>query len=151
MPAYMLHQFEEHVDDRFRRFVDQELGNGRPVLTRLDIFLINVPGVWGIFAGSFALSATVALGYGLIPAYSALINVFMNVAPAIKMRRYNPGLISALLLLLPTSIWAITQLSQAEGVTWPYHVLGVGLGAAIHMGIMALAAKRLRSGMPRPA
>lgn len=151
MPAYMLHQFEEHVDDRFRRFVDQELGLGRPVLTRQDIFLINVPGVWGLFAGAFALSATLALGYGLIPAYSALINVFMHVAPAIKMRRYNPGLISAFLLLLPASIWAITLLSQAEGVTWQYHLLGVGLGIAIHAGIMILAAQRLRGSVPSAA
>lgn len=148
MPAYMLHQFEEHFDDRFRRFVDQAIGQGRPVLTRQDIFLINVPGVWGLFAGAFALSATLALGYGLIPAYCALINVFMHVAPAIKMRRYNPGLISALLLLLPSSTWAITLLSQAEGVTGQHHLLGIGLGIAIHAGIMVLAAKRLRRGIP---
>jgi hypothetical protein len=151
MPAYMVHQFEEHVDDRFRRFVDQELGRGHPVLTRQDIFLINVPGVWGLFAGAFALSAALALGYGLIPAYSALINVFMHVAPAIKMRRYNPGLVSALLLLLPSSMWAIALLSQDEGVTWQYHVLGVGLGIAIHAGIMVLAAKRLRGSIPSAA
>lgn len=44
LPAYMLHQYEEHDKDRFRIFVNRMLGNGREVLTRRAVFLINVLG-----------------------------------------------------------------------------------------------------------
>ncbi len=43
LPAYMLHQYEEHDDDRFRRFFNTTIGKGREVLSLQDVFLINVP------------------------------------------------------------------------------------------------------------
>lgn len=46
LPAYMLHQYEEHDNDRFRAFVNHAVAGGREVLTPTAVFAINVFGVW---------------------------------------------------------------------------------------------------------
>ena len=45
MPIYMLHQYEEHADDRFRLWVNNMLGHG-DVLTPIATFWINSLLVW---------------------------------------------------------------------------------------------------------
>src|SRR5690606_30897735 len=66
LPVYMLHQIEEHVRDRFRRFFNRWIGLGREVLTPGAVVLINVPGVWGVTLASLYLAAFVGIGLGLI-------------------------------------------------------------------------------------
>jgi hypothetical protein len=68
LPVYMLHQYEEHDNDRFRRFVNQTIAKGRAGLSVADVFVINVPGVWGVIALSLWLAATFNNGFGLIAA-----------------------------------------------------------------------------------
>src|SRR5271170_5796943 len=63
LPVYMLHQYEEHDNDRFRRFVNQSLGKGREGLSLGAVFVINVPGVWGVIAISIWLAATINIGF----------------------------------------------------------------------------------------
>jgi len=59
LPLYMLHQFEEHDADRFRLFVNRLMGDGRDILTKQAVFVINIPGVWGVnFAAITLASAT---------------------------------------------------------------------------------------------
>ena len=50
LPFYMLHQYEEHENDRFRLLVNRILGGGREALTLWNVFVINVPIVWGVLA-----------------------------------------------------------------------------------------------------
>ena len=45
LPIYMLHQYEEHERDRFRRYFNDTVGRGQDALTAKAVFLINVPGV----------------------------------------------------------------------------------------------------------
>ena len=47
-PAYMLHQVEEHADDRFRAFVNQRVFGGREALSVAAVLVINLPLVWGL-------------------------------------------------------------------------------------------------------
>lgn len=141
IPIYMLHQYEEHADDRFRFFVNKMLGDGAQLLTRLDVFLINVPGVWGIYALVFTLAVTVHTGIGLIAAYTTLINALIHIAQAVRMRCYNPGLVTSIVLFFPASIWAIWALS---GVGTGFHILGVAVGLVIHGLIIAHVFRRLR-------
>ena len=47
LPAYMVHQYEEHDHDRFRLFFNETIGKGFDVLSPLAVFITNVPGVWG--------------------------------------------------------------------------------------------------------
>ncbi|TPM31813.1 HXXEE domain-containing protein [Mesorhizobium sp. B2-3-4] len=141
IPVYMLHQYEEHAGDRFRLFVNKMLGAGAPLLTRLDVFVINVPGVWGIYALVFTLAVTIQAGIGLIAAYTTLINALVHIGQAIRMRSYNPGLVTAIILFVPVSIWSIWALS---GSGTRFHVLGVAVGLVIHGLIIAHVARRRR-------
>lgn len=86
LPVYMLHQFEEHDNDRFRLFVNKTIGNGREVLSHRAVFIINVPGVWGVIAVSFYLAAYVSIGYGLVAVYLTLVNAIVHIVPAVILR-----------------------------------------------------------------
>lgn len=142
IPIYMLHQFEEHADDRFRLFFNRMLGGGAQLLTRFDVFLINVPGVWGLYALVFTLTVTVSSGFGLIAAYTTLINALVHVLQAVWMRCYNPGLITSIVLFFPASIWTISEL---YGSGAGFHTLGGATGLAIHGLIIVHALRRLRA------
>ncbi|MDE3155320.1 MAG: HXXEE domain-containing protein [Acidobacteriota bacterium] len=136
LPVYMVHQYEEHDDDRFRRFVNGTMGHGHEVLSRGDVFVINVPGVWGVIAISVYLAATVHVGFALIAVYLVLVNAVVHVLPALILRRYNPGLVTALVLFFPFGGFALRQVQQAGGGAAPDQALGLGLAIAIHAAIM---------------
>lgn len=61
LPAYMLHQTEEHAGDRFRRFVNFRIGKGRDVLTTETVVLTNVGAVWIVFLAALYRARFVAL------------------------------------------------------------------------------------------
>ncbi|MEM9731535.1 MAG: HXXEE domain-containing protein [Myxococcota bacterium] len=141
-PLYMIHQYEEHDDDRFRRFFNAHLGNGKELLTPTAVFVINVPGVWGINAVSFALAATIDLGYGLIAVYLAVVNALVHVAQGVRMRRYNPGLITAIVLFVPFGALSFLAVNRAGGAPGWAHALGLGLAVAIHAAIVLHVVRR---------
>ena len=82
LPAYMLHQYEEHDNDRFRIFMNRILANGHDALTLPAVFIINVPGVWGVIALSLWLAFWVNPGLALIAVYLPLINALIHIAHA---------------------------------------------------------------------
>jgi hypothetical protein len=137
LPAYMLHQYEEHDADRFGRFVNALLGGGRTVLSSAAIFVINVPGVWGVNAISIWLAATQNIGFGLVGIYLTLVNAVVHIIPTIRLRRYNPGLVTGIILFLPLGIWALAEVSAVPGVTWAHHVFGLAAAILIHIAIVA--------------
>ncbi|MFZ4717336.1 MAG: HXXEE domain-containing protein, partial [Chthoniobacterales bacterium] len=113
LPVYMLHQLEEHDDDRFRRFINEMIGGDREVLSRRAVFVINVPGVWGVNLLSILLAFSLDLGFGLIGVYLTLINGLVHLAQAVRLRRYNPGLITAVLLFLPVGGLALAAVMKS--------------------------------------
>jgi len=135
LPAYMLHQWEEHEDDRFRRFVNNAIGKGKQALSHLDVFVINVPGVWGVLTLSIWLTAIVNSGYGFIAVYLLLVNALVHILQAILMRRYNPGLITAATLFLPLGSYAWWLLYRT-GHSLSYNLFGLALAIAIHLAII---------------
>jgi hypothetical protein len=137
LPVYMLHQLEEHYDDRFRRFINHLIGGGRDVLSKGAVFVINVPGVWGVNLLSILLAFSVNLGFGLIGVYLTLVNGLVHVAQAIRLRSYNPGLVSALVLFFPVGGLALAHIIRSESVTVGYHLLGLGSAIGIHVAIIA--------------
>lgn len=137
LPVYMLHQLEEHDDDRFRRFINEGIGGGRDVLSQGAVFVINVPGVWGVNLLSILLAFAVDLGYGLIGIYLTLLNGLIHLAQAVRLRSYNPGLVTALLLFLPVGGFALDAIIRTGCVTAGYHFLGFGCALAIHVAIIA--------------
>jgi hypothetical protein len=134
LPAYMLHQLEEHDDDRFRHFVNQILGNGREILSRTAVFVINVPGVWGVNLLSILLAGYVDVGFGLIGIYLTFVNALVHLAQAIRLRIYNPGLITALVIFLPLGGFALWRFRH---IAFSYHLLGAGIALLIHLLIVA--------------
>lgn len=144
LPAYMLHQYEEHDADRFRRFVNAIIGGGKEVLTRLDVFVINIAGVWGVDALAFLLAARVHLGLGLIAVYLSLVNAVAHCAQAVALRRYNPGLITAILLFLPLGVVTLWVLSGNAQISAADHLIGLGLAILIHAAIVARVVRNKR-------
>jgi hypothetical protein len=143
LPIYMLHQLEEHAGDRFRRFVNDRLGGGAELLTRLDVFIINVPGVWGLYALIFALAVTIDVGIGLIAAYTMLLNAVVHIAQAARFRSSHPGLVTSIVLFVPAGLWTALAVGR-ESPGWTWHLIGIGCGVLIHALIVARVAGRIR-------
>lgn len=140
LPAYMIHQVEEHADDRFRTFANQRVFGGAEGLTRGDVLMINIPGVWGVNFAALYAAAFAGPGYGLAAGYLLAINAFAHVATSIRLGSYNPGLWTALGLFAPLSA-AIIALCPATGAQ---HAFGAGVAFAIHVLIIVNAARRVR-------
>lgn len=132
LPAYMLHQYEEHDADRFRAFVNATIVEGREVLTPWGVFVINILGVWGVDAVAFAFARSVP-GLGMVAVYLSLVNALAHIGPAIATRRYNPGLATSVLLFLPlgaVTVWLLRNLGAMA------HLAGLGGSLAIHGAII---------------
>ena len=137
LPIYMLHQFEEHDDDRFRLYVNEHLGGGREVLSPLAVFIINVPGVWGVNAAAFLAAYWIHIGYGLIAIYLTLVNAAAHLVAAIVSRAYNPGVATSVILFLPAGIYGWLQFRHVENVGGGDHALGLVVAIFIHAAIVA--------------
>lgn len=144
LPLYMVHQFEEHRQDRFRRFFNEVIGGGGEVLTPGAVLVINSIGVWGVDLASLYLAWSVGLAWGLIAVYLTLVNAVVHIVMAVARRRYNPGLWTAILVFLPAGIWALVVVSAASGASWQAHALAAGAAVVLHILIMAWARRRLR-------
>lgn len=144
LPIYMVHQYEEHDNDRFRLFVNRTVGHGKEVLTPAAVFIINVPLLWGVVGVCFTLSWTIAPGLGLIPVYLILVNAAVHVASALRSRQYNPGLITAIVLFLPIGSWVLYRFVQigAGGALW--QVIGILFALLTHAAIVVYALARRR-------
>jgi hypothetical protein len=136
LPAYMLHQYEEHDDDRFRIFVNRILADGHDVLTLPAVFIINIPCVWGVIALSLWLAARVNLGLALIAVYLPLLNAIIHIASAAIKRSYNPGLVTAIVFFLPVCGWCLWTIQRSGYGTPAMHAIGVGSALAIHLVIV---------------
>ncbi len=144
LPVYMLHQYEEHDDDRFRRLVNATIGGGKEVLSRFDTFVINIAGVWGIDTIAFLLAARVHIGFGLIAVYLSLVNSIGHCVQAIALRRYNPGLVTAIVLFMPLGGMTLWVLAGMGDVTVMDHLIGLAVALLIHAGIIARVVTRKR-------
>jgi hypothetical protein len=128
----MIHQYEEHVQGRFVDFFNRTIGKEYDVLTKISAFWINILEVWVLFLVAFYLAKYAALGVALVPVYTTVINGFTHVIVSITLRRYNPGLYTALVMFLP---WGIFLLIYFNAITRPSPLFnGVGLlvGILLH-------------------
>ncbi|MCQ0986929.1 HXXEE domain-containing protein [Jiella marina] len=145
LPVYMIHQFEEHDDGRFAAAINALLGRGRIVLDDTAVFVINVPGVWGVNAISIWLAFAAGIGWGLIGVYLTLVNALAHIGQAIRLRAYNPGLVTAVLLFLPVGLLAAFTVGAEPTVTTTHHVVGLLVAVAIHAAIIVYVFSRRRS------
>ena len=142
-PAYMLHQVEEHSDDRFRAFVNQRVFGGREALSVAAVLVINLPLVWGLNLAALYAAYVWGDGYGLVAPYAMLLNSFMHIAAAVRFRGYNPGLATAVVIFLPLSLWTIFAIGPVGLV---FHLVALILAVLIHAFIVADVLLRIRRG-----
>lgn len=134
LPAYMIHQYEEHEDNRFAAFLNGMMGADRRGLSSADIWIINVIFVWFFLLVLFHI-ASYNSAWGVLAAYLLAINGFVHVVWAIMFRKYNPGLWTAIALFIPLAIWIFAIIPA----TLTVHIASVLLVIALHAAIMLLA------------
>lgn len=140
--AYMLHQFEEHDDDRFRRFVNARIGGGREVLSVGAVFWINILGVWVTLSACLWLARVEYPGWAALAGWALVVNGLLHVGQAFALRCYNPGLATGALLFLPLggATLAAAWPEAGGGVFW----FGLAVVVAIHLAILAHVGLALR-------
>ena len=143
LPIYVLHQVEEHWHDRFRRFVNGHLAGGREALTPRAVLVINVGFVWGFDLAALYLATFVHPALGLLAIWLALVNAAVHGVAAAVLRAYNPGLVTALLLLLPTGLWGWTVLRGAGAAPLWAHGMGILAAILVHVGIVVHVRRRV--------
>ena len=143
LPAYMIHQYEEHDHDRFRLFFNETIGKGFDVLSPLAVFVTNVPGVWGVIALSLYGAVSVNLGWVLVAVYLVLVNAVVHIVHALIFRRYNPGLLTAVVAFLPLGAFTLIAVNHAGGGSMSSHALGLVTAVAIHAAILLHVRRKL--------
>jgi hypothetical protein len=143
LPAYMIHQYEEHDGDRFRLFFNETLGKGHDVLSPLAVFITNVPGVWGVITISLYAAVQFHLAWGLIAIYLVLVNAFVHIVHAVIFRRYNPGLATALLIFIPLGAYSLSLVQRMGQSVWMFHVVGLVFAVLIHAAILIHVHRKL--------
>lgn len=141
-PGYMLHQVEEHSGDRFRTFVNQRIFGGRNVLSTAAVLVINMPLVWGLNMTALYAAWMCGPGFGLVSPYAMLVNALIHISAALRLRCYNPGLATSLLLFLPLSVWTLIETGP---VAARFHLAGLGIAIILHLliiGYLLLRARR---------
>lgn len=144
LPAYMLHQYEEHDGDRFRLFFNATIGQGVEVLSPLAVFVTNIPGVWGVIVLSLHAAASVGLGWALVAVYLVLVNALTHIVHGLLFRRYNPGLATAVFLFLPLGGVTMHLIDASAGDAAAFHGLGLLVAIGIHAAILLHVRRRLR-------
>jgi hypothetical protein len=144
LPAYMIHQVEEHAGDRFRRFVNKRIARVPNALTTPVVVIVNVPLVWGVDLVAIYLARFVAVGWGLIAIYLILVNAVLHLAGAAVLRAYNPGLVTALVLFLPLGGWALVTVAETPSVTVTQHAVALAFAVVVHAGLAAHVLRRAR-------
>lgn len=145
LPVYMLHQLEEHDDDRFRRFVNAVIGHGHEVLSIAAVFWINIVGVWALLGAGIWAMALGGPGWAALAGWLLLVNGLLHVAQGIVLRRYNPGLVSAAMLFLPLGVMTLTAAWPLASATIFWSSFAIAL--AVHLAIVAHV-RRARSHAP---
>lgn len=145
LPAYMIHQAEEHAGDRFRRFVNKRVARVPNALTTATVVFINVPLVWGVDLVAIYLAGFVAIGWGLIAIYVMLVNAVVHIVAGLVLRAYNPGLVTAVVIFLPLGVWGLIVVSGTAGVTPVQHIVGLLLAVVAHAAILMHIERRARA------
>ncbi|MEM8866860.1 MAG: HXXEE domain-containing protein [Verrucomicrobiota bacterium] len=134
LPVYMIHQYEEHDDNRFADFLNGLMGPEKKGLSPGDVWVINVIFVWFLLLATFYL-ASFSSSWGVLAAYLLTINGLVHVAWAVAFRRYNPGLWTSLILFLPLAAWIFASIPALIAT----HATSAILIIILHAAIMIIA------------
>ena len=138
---YMLHQIEEHLwPGGFRQFTNAHVfksGNDNWPVDIGGVALINIGYVW--LPVSLAVLYPEALRWvGLGWIGLTLINALTHIVSTIRLRIYNPGLITSIVLFLPFTIFVLALEAQRGTLSGTDIGLIVVAGILLHVPVAAL-------------
>jgi len=136
LPLYMVHQYEEHAHGAFKAFVNREIGHGKEFINDRAIFWINVGEVWFVDVALIYLTADVRTALGLVAIDLTIVNGLLHTIIALVTRRYNPGLLTSLLLFLPIGGYTWYLFTTVVPLSWGDHVIGVGAALLLHLSLV---------------
>jgi len=139
-PVYMIHQVEEHTRDRFRTFINDAAFGGRDALSVAAVLVINLPLVWGLNLAALYAAFLWGDGFGLVAPYAMLVNGVVHLVATVRSRRYNPGLVTAIILFAPLSIATIVTIEAGIG----FHLAALAIAVLVHVVILAAIFTRAR-------
>ncbi len=144
-PVYALHQFEEHGIDVFGhryafaaalcRTVQQLFSLTECPSDETFLFAVTVGGVWLAGALAWACARRHWLA-GLALLGLPLVNGVVHVVATLREQAYNPGVVSAVLLLVPFSLITLWQFRRAGLLPRRAMPVVVGAGVLIHAVLM---------------
>jgi len=149
---YMIHQIEEHLwPGGFRQFANARLfksGNDDWPVTEGGVALVNVGYVWlpilfaALFPGPLRWLGLAWIG-------GTLVNALTHIIGALRLRSYNPGLVTSIVLFLPFTIWALSR-EVSAGLLTGWQVVGLLItGVLLHIPVAALFVLPYRRGEAR--
>ncbi len=149
LPVYMIHQWEEHAEDRFRSYINRVIGGGREVLTPGAAFWTNAGGVWAVVILATYLAWWIGPSAALFAGYLPLVNGLTHIGAGIARRESNPGLITSVTLFLPLGAWCVWEAGKQAGPI--DHAIGLGAVLIGHALIVAHVVLTLRKQKGAPA
>jgi hypothetical protein len=140
---YFMHQIEEHLwPGGFRQFTDARIfhsGDDNWPVNIDGVALVNTAYVWlpiGLAVAFPQALRWVALAWvGL-----TLINGIIHVVSTLRLRIYNPGLVTAIVLFLPFTIYVLVLEVERGALSGAEVGLIALLGIVLHLPVAALFA-----------
>jgi hypothetical protein len=145
LPIYMVHQYEEHAHGRFIAFVNTHVGGGLPVLTLKSVFWINILCVWVLFLAIALITRWVSPVLVLIPVYATLLNGIVHIATSAKLKLYNPGVYSSIVLFVPWSVLCAWVWTRRLDHPWWATAIGLIGAVLVHVALIGYAMRRKRA------
>lgn len=138
---YMLHQTEEHLwPGGFRQFANAHVfksGNDDWPVYEGGVALINIGFVW-LPVGLAALFPGPLRWLGLAWVGLTFFNAITHIVTSIRLRIYNPGLITSIVLFLPFTIWVLVREVSAGLLSGWQVALLIVLGILLHVPVAAM-------------
>jgi hypothetical protein len=105
---------------------------------------VGLPLVWGLNLAALYAALVWGDGYGLVAPYALIVNAFVHIAAAVRLRVYNPGLVTAVVLFIPLGLAAVYLIGREPGIGIGYHLAGLAIAVLLHVGIVVWVLFRLR-------
>ena len=113
------------------------------MLTRPTVFWINALLVWVLFLAVLLLGRYVELSLGLIAVYLTGLNALTHIAGALVARAYNPGLWTAIALLVPAAA-ATFVVDDTARPSPGLQILAIAIAVGVHAALIGLILRRVR-------
>ncbi len=150
LAALLAHQTEEWVwPGGFLPWINRTvIGSENPEfpIDRRAGFLINVGFGWGLCLSALAGPAAAAPQVALY--VSHLGNAGLHVGWSIRNRKYDPGLATSILTLLPVGVSGLREIAKDPEISRRKKVAGAACGLAIAAGMFPLMKMRLKRNLP---